>query len=122
MNIFVVVRAVIYAAVFVGFVLVYLPSRFLSWSGIVPPATTGAPQVAGMILVTVGTAIALWRVFTFVFIGKGTPEAKYELRSKTNQEARKSGKISSCNHEWTRTHTNVRHGFASTDYADLAAA
>jgi hypothetical protein len=80
------------------------------------PQITGLPQIAGMIMVTIGTVIALWCVFTFVFIGKGTPEAKYELRSKTNQETRKSGKISSCNHEWTRTHTNVRHGFASTDY------
>src|SRR5213078_3039233 len=46
---------------------------FLAWSGIVRPAGIGAPQVAGMIMVTIGTAIALWCVFTFVFIGKGTP-------------------------------------------------
>jgi protein-S-isoprenylcysteine O-methyltransferase Ste14 len=72
-TMFVLVRAVTYAALFIGFVLVYLPGRFLSWSGIVAPATTGAPQVAGMIMVTIGTAIALWCVFTFVFIGKGTP-------------------------------------------------
>jgi protein-S-isoprenylcysteine O-methyltransferase Ste14 len=70
---FVLVRALTYAALFIGFVLVYLPGRFLSWSGIVEPATTGAPQVAGMIIVAIGTAIALWCVFTFVFIGKGTP-------------------------------------------------
>jgi hypothetical protein len=73
MSIFVLVRAIIYATVFVGLLLVYLPSRLLSWSGIVAPATTGAPQVAGMIMVTIGTMIALWCVFTFVFIGKGTP-------------------------------------------------
>src|SRR5882724_1617885 len=70
---FVLIRAVTYAAFFIGFVLVYLPGRFLSWSGITEPGTTGAPQVAGMIMVTIGTAIALWCVFTFVFIGKGTP-------------------------------------------------
>src|SRR5438093_3583305 len=70
---FVLVRAITYAALFIGFVLVYLPARFLSWSGIVAPSTTGVPQVAGLILVTIGTAIALWCVFTFVFIGKGTP-------------------------------------------------
>src|SRR5204863_8040294 len=68
---FVLVRAVTYAAVFIGFVLAYLPGRFLSWSGIVAPATTGAPQVAGLIMVTIGTALALWCVFTSVFIGKG---------------------------------------------------
>src|SRR5216117_3189712 len=70
---FVLVRAVTYAALFIGFVLVYLPARFLSWSGIVAPATTGAPQFAGMIMVTIVTTLALWCVFTFVFIGKGTP-------------------------------------------------
>src|SRR5262249_46360063 len=73
MNIFVLIRAVTYAALFIGFVLVYLPSRFLSWSGIVAPATTGVPQVAGMMVVSIGTAIALWCIFTFVLIGKGTP-------------------------------------------------
>jgi protein-S-isoprenylcysteine O-methyltransferase Ste14 len=70
---FALVRAIAYAAVFIGFVLVYLPGRFLAWSGIVEPATTGAPQVAGMIVVAIGTVIALWCVLTFVFIGKGTP-------------------------------------------------
>ena len=72
-RMFVLVRAVTYATLFIAFVLVYLPARFLSWSGIVEPATTGAPQVAGMIMVAIGTAIALWCVVTFVFIGKGTP-------------------------------------------------
>ena len=72
-TLFVLVRAITYAALFIGFVLVYLPGRFLSWSGIVAPASTRAPQVAGMLTVTIGTAIALWCVFTFVFIGKGTP-------------------------------------------------
>jgi hypothetical protein len=73
LTMFVLVRAVTYAALFIGFVLVYLSSRFLSWSGIVEPATTGPPQVAGMIMVIIGTAIALWCVFTFVFSGKGRP-------------------------------------------------
>jgi protein-S-isoprenylcysteine O-methyltransferase Ste14 len=73
MTMFVLVRALTYAALFIGFVLVYLPSRFLSWSGVVAPATIGAPQIAGMFVVAIGTAIALWCVFTFVFVGKGTP-------------------------------------------------
>jgi protein-S-isoprenylcysteine O-methyltransferase Ste14 len=70
---FVLIRAIVYATLFIGFVLVYLPGRFLLWSGIVAPARTGAPQVTGMIVVAIGTVIALWCVFTFVFIGKGTP-------------------------------------------------
>jgi protein-S-isoprenylcysteine O-methyltransferase Ste14 len=72
-TMFVLVRALTYAGLFIGFVLVYLPARFLSWSGIVEPATIGAPLAAGMIMVTIGTVIALWCVFTFVFIGQGTP-------------------------------------------------
>ena len=70
---FILVRAVTYAALFIGLVLVYLPGRFLAWSGIVRPAVIGAPQVAEMIIGTIGAAIALWCVFTFAFIGKGTP-------------------------------------------------
>jgi len=49
MNMFVLIRAIVYATLFIGFVLVYLPGRFLSWLGIVAPATTGVTQVAGMI-------------------------------------------------------------------------
>ena len=70
---FVLVRAVTYAALFIGFVLVYLPGRFLTWSGVVAPTSTGVPQITGMIVVTIGTVIALWCVLTFVFTGKGTP-------------------------------------------------
>jgi hypothetical protein len=47
---FVLFPAVTYAALFIGFVLVYLPGRFARWSGIVSPATIGAPQIAGMIM------------------------------------------------------------------------
>ncbi|HEV2046317.1 MAG TPA: isoprenylcysteine carboxylmethyltransferase family protein [Chthoniobacterales bacterium] len=72
-NMFVLVRAVVYATLFIGFLLVYLPARFLAWSGIVRPEVIGGQQIAGMIIVTIGGAIALWCVFAFVFIGKGTP-------------------------------------------------
>jgi protein-S-isoprenylcysteine O-methyltransferase Ste14 len=70
---FVFVRSVTYAALFIGLVLIYVPSRFLSWSGIVRPASFGAEQIAGMIIGAVGAAVALWCVFTFASIGKGTP-------------------------------------------------
>jgi protein-S-isoprenylcysteine O-methyltransferase Ste14 len=71
--VYVFVRAVTYAALFIGFVLIYLPARVLSWTGIVRPAAMGVPQVAGMVLGAVGAAIALWCVFTFASSGKGTP-------------------------------------------------
>src|SRR5436190_7792442 len=70
---FVLVRAVTYAALFIGFVLVYLPARFLSWSGIVAPITTGAPQVAGMIMVTFGTAMRFGAYLRSCSSGKARP-------------------------------------------------
>ena len=70
---FVLFRTITYATFFVGFLLVYLPSRVLLWSGIVRPATMEAPQIAGMIVATAGALLALWCVVTFVAIGKGTP-------------------------------------------------
>jgi protein-S-isoprenylcysteine O-methyltransferase Ste14 len=70
---FVLFRTIAYATFFVGFLLIYLPSRVLLWSGIVRPATMQAPQIAGMIVATLGALLALWCVVTFVHIGKGTP-------------------------------------------------
>jgi len=70
---FVFVRTVTYATLFIGFVLVYLPARVLSWSGIARPATIGVPQVAGMMIGAAAAAVALWCIFTFVWIGRGTP-------------------------------------------------
>jgi protein-S-isoprenylcysteine O-methyltransferase Ste14 len=70
---FALVRTVTYAALFIGLVLIYLPARLLSWSGIVRPAAIGVPQVTGMVIGAVGAAVALWCVFTFASIGKGTP-------------------------------------------------
>jgi len=70
---FAVARAVTYAALFIGLVFIYLPGRLLTWSGVVRPEPNGAPQIAGMIVSSIGTVIALWCIFTFVFVGKGTP-------------------------------------------------
>ncbi len=69
----VLMRAVTYAALFVGLVLVFLPARVLSWSGVTRPAAIAAPQVVGMVVGAVGAALALWCVLTFAFVGKGTP-------------------------------------------------
>ena len=67
------IRAVTYATVFIGFWLVFLPARVVSWSGMPSIAVIGLWQIFGMILAAVGGAIALWCIFTFVFVGKGTP-------------------------------------------------
>ncbi len=70
---FLLIRAITYAAVFVGFILVFLPARLLSWSGIVGPVGIGGAQVAGAVVVAGGAVLALWCIATFFAIGRGTP-------------------------------------------------
>ena len=70
---FVLARAVTYSALFIGFLLIFLPARILSSTGITQPAAMGVWQVAGMILGASGAALAIACIFTFVFVGRGTP-------------------------------------------------
>lgn len=69
----VLIRAVTYATLFIGFVLVFLPARILAIAGVAGPAQLGAIQLAGMVVGAAGAAAALWCIFTFAFVGKGTP-------------------------------------------------
>ena len=69
---FILARAVVYATLFVGFLLVFLPARVLEWSGIRTPPL-GAPQIVGAIIALTGAAIAVSCVIAFAFIGRGTP-------------------------------------------------
>jgi protein-S-isoprenylcysteine O-methyltransferase Ste14 len=70
---FVLMRALTYAALFIGLVLVFLPARLLSWSGVSPPEGQGTPQALGILIAGLGAAVALWCVLTFALLGKGTP-------------------------------------------------
>jgi protein-S-isoprenylcysteine O-methyltransferase Ste14 len=70
---FVLVRAVTYATLFIGFVLVFLPARLLSWSGVTSPPGIGVGQATGMLLAAVGAALAVWCILTFALRGQGTP-------------------------------------------------
>lgn len=70
---FVLFRAITYATLFVGLLLIYLPARLLAWSGIPRPVTIEAPQILGMLVGAIGAAIVLWCIFTFASIGRGTP-------------------------------------------------
>jgi hypothetical protein len=58
-NMAVFFRAITYAALFIGFVLIYVPANILSWSGIERPAALGVQQVAGMVIGTIGARLAL---------------------------------------------------------------
>ena len=72
-HMFVLARAVTYAALFIGFLLIYLPARVLSAWGVTPPATIGWPQATGVLIGSIGAALALTCIFTFAVVGKGTP-------------------------------------------------
>ena len=52
--IFVFARAATYSALFIGLLLVFLPGRILSASGIIQPPETGAWQVGGILLGALG--------------------------------------------------------------------
>ena len=70
---FTISRAITYATLFIGFVLIYLPARLLAWAGIMRPAAMGWEQIAGITVGVAGAAIALWCVGAFAWTGKGTP-------------------------------------------------
>jgi protein-S-isoprenylcysteine O-methyltransferase Ste14 len=69
----IIARAVTYASLFIGFMFIYLPARLLSWTGIGRPEAAGWPQVAGVLIGSIGAVAALSCVWAFVMIGKGTP-------------------------------------------------
>ena len=72
-TMFLVVRILTYATLFVGFLLVYLPARLLSWTGISCPAAMTWPQITGILIASMGVLVALGCVCAFAWIGKGTP-------------------------------------------------
>jgi len=69
----VLIRAVAYASLFIGVVLVYLPGQTLSRARIERPRDLGPAQAVGGVAVFVGAALALWCIAAFAFLGRGTP-------------------------------------------------
>jgi protein-S-isoprenylcysteine O-methyltransferase Ste14 len=69
----VLIRAVTYATVFIGVVLVYLPNEALAIAGVVRPARLGPFQIAGLVTTAMGAAVVLWCIASFVVVGRGTP-------------------------------------------------
>lgn len=70
---FVIVRAVIYATLFIGFFILYLPYRLLLWADVVRADGIEVRHVAGIAVGAIGACLALWCIFTFASAGKGTP-------------------------------------------------
>ena len=71
--IFILVRALTYASIFVALVFIFLPARLLGRAGVAPRSGIGALQIAGMCVAGAGTALALWSVLAFAIVGRGTP-------------------------------------------------
>lgn len=66
------IRALTYASVFIGLVIVFVPARVLESSGVVRPEI-GAVQVVAVVVGAAGGMLALWCVLTFALVGRGTP-------------------------------------------------
>lgn len=73
MPLFPLIRGLTYAAVFISFVLVFLPSQVLLRAGVSTPPEPGVPQVIGSLGVVLGLSLAVWCVLAFGIIGRGTP-------------------------------------------------
>jgi protein-S-isoprenylcysteine O-methyltransferase Ste14 len=69
----VLVRALTYATLFIGLLLVLLPAELLSLAGSAAPEAVGAPQLAGIAIAVVGAALAVWCILSFALVGGGTP-------------------------------------------------
>jgi protein-S-isoprenylcysteine O-methyltransferase Ste14 len=70
---FLVARAVTYASLFIGLLLIFVPGRILQGSGIARPTQLGVVEHAGILVGVAGGALALWCIVTFVLVGRGTP-------------------------------------------------
>lgn len=66
-------RALTYATAFIGFFLVFVPSRLLGRVGPEAPAELGAAGAAGAAVTVAGALLAVSCVVTFAVVGRGTP-------------------------------------------------
>jgi protein-S-isoprenylcysteine O-methyltransferase Ste14 len=71
--VFVLVRALTYATLFIGLLLVFVPARLLARSGVAAPAAMGLARAAGGVLAAAGGALAVWCILSFALLGRGTP-------------------------------------------------
>ena len=70
---FVLIRAVTYATLFIGLFLVFIPARLLERSGLAPRPGTDLVSGAGVAVAALGGALAVWCILTFATLGRGTP-------------------------------------------------
>ena len=66
-------RSLVYSALFISVVLVFIPDQILRAAGITAPPEIGPLHSVGLTLVVLGGALAIWCILTFAIVGKGTP-------------------------------------------------
>jgi protein-S-isoprenylcysteine O-methyltransferase Ste14 len=69
----VLVRAMIYATLFISAFLVYVPAGILAGAGLATRPPIGVVQAAGAVVTAAGSLLIVWCVLTFAFVGEGTP-------------------------------------------------
>ena len=67
------IRSLVYATVFIGVLLIWVPRSLLEWSGALTPPDVSVAQIAGLMLSAAGGCLIAWCVGSFAFIGRGTP-------------------------------------------------
>jgi len=67
------VRALTYATVFIGLLLVFVPGQILEARGIARPPRIGAVELIGLAVLALGAVLVVSCILTFALIGKGTP-------------------------------------------------
>jgi len=72
-TMFILVRALTYASLFIGFFLVFVPWRLIADGDLSAEITTTPAKLAGFVLSGLGFALAVACVLSFVFRGRGTP-------------------------------------------------
>jgi protein-S-isoprenylcysteine O-methyltransferase Ste14 len=72
-SLFIALRALTYASLFIFLVLIFVPARLIERAGIARPPGIGPVQVAGLAIGVPGACLALWCVLTFIRAGRGTP-------------------------------------------------
>lgn len=70
---FVAVRAITYASVFIGLVLIYVPALLLGQAGRGEHGANATASIIGIALGAIGAVIVLWCISTFIVVGRGTP-------------------------------------------------
>jgi len=67
------VRTVVYLAIIVGLVVIFLPAEILEGTGLVRASPMGIIQFVGATLTLAGVGLAFWCALTFAVLGRGTP-------------------------------------------------